>query len=387
MRRRAARAVQLALSVVIGTGVARADSESMHYMVRAEAGAEYDTNVHRAESIRGNEPITPVGSPLARGVVTGALSDVVAPGQDIAVSATAAGKLFEKAAARDEDVAIAESLLAWNVRFATGARLTLSGVYYEAFQRGDPAGAADDQRRDFRSLLPALRLGFPAGAAAEIAVGVGYRLFVFKPDRDFDFHAPTATLDARWAHETADGAAEWEVTAGAAYEHRAFAGPAYVDLCGSNPMCLPTPGAALRIDDFLSTHVELVRTGRVMLGAGYAFHYNFSNSFGETVIRHFITARFAAALPLGLYVTARGEALFASYPQGTIVGQVVAAGTTFASIEDENRSNVRVDLSRNLTDRLQLVARYTFYGPALTGTPVSYRRQTALLSLAFTIEK
>jgi hypothetical protein len=328
--------------------------------------------------------VTLVASPLARGVVTGAFGDVIAPGQEIAVSATAAGKLFQKA--HDEDVAVAESSLFWTARVSPVARLTLSGLYYEAFQRGDPPGVQDDQRRDFRSLIPALRLGFAAGSAAEIGFGLGYRLFVFKPDRDYDFQGPTAALDARWAHETADGGAEWEVSAGAAYERRAFAGPAYVEACGSDPMCLPTPGLALRADDFLSARAEVVRTGRVMLGAGYAFQYNHSNSVGDTVLRHFVTARFAAALPLGVYLTARAEALFAHYPQGTGVQQMDAA-RTFASIEDENRSNARVDVSRNLSDRVQLVARYTFYGPALAGSPVSYRRQTALLSLAFTIEK
>ena len=44
---------------------------------------------------------------------------------------------------------------------------------------------------------------------------------------------------------------------------------------------------------------DVTRTGRVLLGAGYAFHHNDSNSFGETLIRHIAIARVAAALPLG----------------------------------------------------------------------------------------
>jgi hypothetical protein len=58
------------------------------------------------------------------------------------------------------------------------------------------------------------------------------------------------------------------------------------------------------------------------------------------------------------------------------------------TFEDENRNNARLELSRNFGERLQLLARYTFYANELgTGAAVSYRRHTALLSLAFTLEK
>ena len=57
------------------------------------------------------------------------------------------------------------------------------------------------------------------------------------------------------------------------------------------------------------------------------------------------------------------------------------------SIEEENRSTVRVELSRAISDRLQILARYTFYAPPLTSSDVSYSRHTVLLSLAYTVEK
>ena len=107
-------------------------------------------------------------------------------------------------------------------------------------------------------------------------------------------------------------------------------------------------GPETRRDDFLMSHLDLLRVGRVLLGAGYAFHDNRSNSYGETVLRHIATARFAAPLPGGFTLAARGEVLLAFYSQPMIVGQRVAAGNTFSSVEsidDENRSSVRVDLS------------------------------------------
>ena len=105
MRRRAAFSALLALwiSASAGARAARA-GETTRYDLRGELGAEYDSNAHRTEIIDGiaNAPI--VGSPLGRASLSGHLADLVAEHQQIAVSATLAGKLFTAPAARDENV-------------------------------------------------------------------------------------------------------------------------------------------------------------------------------------------------------------------------------------------------------------------------------------------
>ena len=76
---------------------------------------------------------------------------------------------------------------------------------------------------------------------------------------------------------------------------------------------------------------------------------------------------------------------------GAISTTQPAAGNTFSSVEsidDENRSSVRVDLSRELSDSLRLVARYTFYVNELANaSSISYQRQTLLLSVTGALEK
>jgi hypothetical protein len=394
MRRRSAPLfLPLAVAAVAGgagpaaraaDGAGDAASSTERFTLRAELGPELDTNAHRTEIVHVAGTTNPalVSSPLARAVIAASLSDVVGDGHVVAMSATLAAKVFEKSEARDEDVGIAESTLAWR------SSLTLAGAYYEAFQREAAAPVYSYDRRDFRSLTPTLRLGSAVGGHAELGVGGGYRVFVFKPDRSFDFQAPTASLDLRWARETEDGGADWETTFRAAYERRAFDGHPFVP-DATCPTCPPISGTGTRLDHFVTGALDVARTGRVLLGAGYALHVNRSNSFGETVTRHFVTAHFAAALPLDLYLALRAEILFARYGDHVIVAQQTSdpAGRTFVSIEDENRNSARVDLSRNLTDRVQLIARYTFYSNELGAGDVTYRRQTALLSLAFTLEK
>jgi hypothetical protein len=384
-----------AIALCAMTAVARAQNEgdggapdTERYTLRAELGVEYDTNAHRTEIVAGGDNPPLVASPLERLVLAGTLSDVIADGQIITLGATAAGKIYNAPAASDEDVAIAQSSLAWAKALSPRATLTLAGAYYEAFQSQAQNLLDATEQRDFRSLAPTAQLGWIPAPGFDLSLSAGYRWFVFKPDRDDDFTAPTAAAELRWTRPT-DEQADWEASTGAAYEHRSFGGPALVIDCPPIvPKGLACSGPAERQDDFLMTHVDLQRTGQVLLGVGYAFHYNFSNSYGETVMRHFVTARFAAPLPGGLTLAARGELLYAHYPQGTPIG-TIAVGNSFSSvesIEDENRSSVRVDLSRDLSDRIRLVARYTFYVNELGNPSISYLRQTILLSVMGTIE-
>ena len=392
----------LSLLAMIGVhgvvhGPARAEGDGApdteRYTLRAEVGLEYDTNAHRTEIIAGadNPPI--VASPLERLVLAGTLSDLVADGQLLTLGATAAGKLYDAPAATDEDVAIAQSSIAWAKALGPRATLTLSGAYYEAFQ-APPKNLVDaSERRNFRSLASTVQLGWVPAEHFDLSLTAGYRNFLFKPDRDDDFNAPTAAADLRWTRQIRD--ADWEVSTGSAFEHRTFGGPALTADCAQeipegNQGPFVCASADTRHDDFLMSHLDLLRVGAVLSGVGYSLLYNRSNSYGETVIRHIATARFAAPLPGGLTLAARGELLVAFYTQPVPIG-TVAVGNSFSSvesIENENRSSVRVDLSHDLGDSLRVVARYTFYvNEIANASPISYQRQTLLLSVTGALEK
>jgi hypothetical protein len=362
-----------------------ADDE--HYTLRAEVGGEYDSNARRTETVNadGTRPEI-VSSLVERAVVSGALSDVIAPGHAVVLGATGAGKLFNESRARQENVAIAQSSGAWQAALGPRARLSLAGSYYEAFQQGTDGPAAPFERRDFRSLAGALQLGMNATDGLTLSANGGYRHLVFKADRAFDFDGPTAGVGLRWLRQPESGA-DWEVGLGAALEHRRFGGPVRV-------ACMPPAegvcaGTDRRIDEFVTSQVEVTRTAGVLIGAGYAFHLNDSNSVTESVMRHFVTARFAAALPLGLFLAARADLLFAFYRNGVPIGTVMPtqAGTRFISIEEENRSSIRIDLSRDLGERLRILARYTYYANELGENQGQYGRHTMLLGLAYTVEK
>ena len=383
----------IVIAVALGEPAARAQeiggapADTEHILIRAEVGTEYDSNAHRVEQLTSAaNPV--VGSFLQRFVVTGHVVDQIDPYQAVAVTATAAAKVFDAAAARNETVAIAQSSLMWRAALDEKTALAPSAAYYEAFQSWGPEGDPAGDRRDFRSLSPTLEFRRVLSTRLDLGIAAGYRWLLFKPDRDFDFNGPTAGINLRWLTDT-DGA-DWEARTGAALEHRNFAGPVQVGDCGA-PAGLPCAGTAMRVDDFITAQAEVTRTGRVLLGLGYAFQHNASNSFGETLIRHIATARIAAALPLSLYLAARADLLVVSYRDPV---PIVAVDTTqmmtarpFASIEEENRSSARVDLSRDIGERVRALLRYTFYANELGNNLGKYRRHTLLLSLSFAFEK
>ena len=346
---------------------------------RAEVGAEYDDNVHRAEQISGDR-VAIVGSALTRAVVGLSAADRLTDSQDVAFSVLGAVKLFAAQAARNEDVGVVETSGVWNLRLAPRTRVGAGATYYEAFQAEsftERALTAERdgvlEARDFRSVIPSLRALQGVGDAGTLGLSAGYRLFVYKPQRDYDFQAPLVTLEHRYALETADGGAEWALISAASAELRRFAGPRML-VAGVDPT------GARHVDQFFTGQLEVTRTGALLLGAGYALQWNRSNSYGEALLRHIGSLRFAALLPLGLYLAARGELVYLSYhDQLPLVTD--PSGQVSASIEEETRSEVRAELSRDVGAHLQLVGRYVFYANAL-GVG-QYRRQTATLSLVF----
>ncbi|HEY4187575.1 MAG TPA: hypothetical protein VGP07_21035 [Polyangia bacterium] len=381
-RRRAfLHAAALATGLLMGCPSTVRARDDERVSARAELGVEYDNNVHRVEQLPADH-LNVVGSPLARAVVGLSVSDRVAASQDVAISVLGAAKAFTSPAARSENVGIVESSGAWNVNLSPRTRLGAGATYYEAIQAGSPTERALTaerdmvvEARDFRSIVPSLRAVQALTDATTLGLSAGYRLFVYKPLPDYDFHAPVASLEHRFVHETADGDADWALVSALSVELRRFAGPRLL-------ASAPDASGARHGDQFLTAQIDVTRTGRVLVGAGYALQWNRSNSFGESLLRHIGTIRFAASLPLGLYLAARTELVYVSYPDRLPLVMNGATGQANASIEEETRSEVRAELSRDIAAHLQLAARYSLYANAL-GQGGEYRRQTGTLSLIY----
>lgn len=353
-------------------------AETLRYDWRVEDGIEYDSNPGRIESIEGtpSQPVPPA-SALARLVVAGSLAADLGESNTLVASGAFGGKWFMTSAARAENVLVAQASASDTLRLWRRTQAAAAMSYYDVFQR------RSTELPDFRSLLPSLRLEQGMGRGFLASLGGGYRWFTFKPDGAYTFHAPTAFLLLRHLlpGDVLTGAADWEWSAGGNLEARAFDGAACTET-GCDP-----GGSGPRHDDrFWILHASFARTGAWLFGAGAAMHINQSNSYGEALMRGLLHVRAVVPLPWEISLSARAE-LVATWYRDPLTFLQPVAGLPSASIEDESRSTLRVEISRVFARHIELGARYVYYTSAPSSGAVDFRRQTALFYIAFLDEE
>ena len=353
-------------------------ADPVRYDWRLEDGLEYDTNPARTESVSGAsiEPSVPASS-LARFATSGSLSASLGESNVLAVSGAFGGKWFTKSMARAENVLVVQSAVSDNQRLASRTEVAVAASYYDVFQR------RSSELPDFRSLAPSLQLEQGLGRSFSLSLGGGYRAFTFKPDDAYSFIAPTAFFSLRRIvpGDSLENAADWESSLTGSVEARDFHGPACTAIG-----CTDGTGTPRHQDRFWIANVEVSRTSRWLVGSGAALHVNQSNSYGEALVRGLVHARAVIPLPWQMSLSMRGELVATRYQDPLTFLQPVA-GLPSASIEDESRSTLRVDVARLFEGRFEVGARYVFYTSAPTASPVEYRRQTALLYIAFLDER
>jgi hypothetical protein len=353
------------------------------YSLRLEVGPEHDTNPARLEAVAGAARPDIRSSPLVRAQAAFDLGAAIAARQSVSVSAGLASKVFLSGPARAEDVLVAQAGAGWTFALLPATAFGVAGAYYDAFQRGG-TGTRDDPR-DFRSVSPAGRLD-QGLAGGRLGVGGGWRVFEYKPHPDFGFSAPTAFASFRRAHLAALGeeAADWEWGLAASLELRRFVGAR----CESVARCPPANPAERQPwrDRFVVLGADVTRTAGFLAGVGLAVHVNDSNSFAQSLVRYAGHARAVLPLPGEVLLSARAEVVATKYDEGVPLN-LDTAGKVLASIEDEGRSTLRVELARPVGDRFELGLRYTFYTSPFGDESVTFSRHTALLFGAYVLDR
>jgi hypothetical protein len=368
------RAVALATIAFCGTS-APALAPADGIAARLEAGAEYDSNPTRVETLDGVPP---------------ARVQVPSPALRLALNADVERRLFERWSAsaggglavrrllqpdaQGDDLLVSEGRAALTWWLVQTWYLGAHAAIYDVGQRADSLVEA----RDFRSIAPGMRISGPLGPA-RFSVGGGWRWFHFKPEPSLDFEGPTASLGYR--HNpvfTLDGAAEWEWGLGAATEQRRFAA-----LACDPADCSGAP-ARQRHDQFYSFDADVTRTGDQLLGLGLSVQINQSNQLGENLWRLATHLRLVWLLPLELSLAARGELVLTRYDDAVAVGHDMVSGA-FVTIEEEGRSSVRLDLSRPLGNHIEAGLRYTWYAQAPGSGPLHFARHLFLAYLAVSL--
>jgi hypothetical protein len=352
-------------------------ADLLRYDWRLEDGIEYDTNPARAETIEGAAMPTAPGSALARVVASGSLAASLGQTNTLGLSGAFGGKWFGASETRADNVLVFQATATDSQRLRERTQASIAFAYYDVFQRRSL------DLPDFRSVAPSLRLDQGFGKSFIISLGGGYRWFTFKPDDAYGFRAPTAFFSIRHSlpGDLLEGGADWEWSAGGSMEARDFHGPA----C-TNTGCTDGVEVARHRDRFWIGHAEFSRTGSWLFGSGAALHFNQSNSFGEALLRGLFHVRAVIPLPWEISLSVRGEIVATRYADPLTFLKPVA-GLPSASIEDESRSTLRIDIARLFEGNFEVGARYVYYTSAPSSSAVEFRRQTVLVYLAFLDER
>jgi hypothetical protein len=359
--------------------------------LRLDLGLEYDSNANRSEVVAGqSDDDPPRQSALLR--TTARVGVQWKRGINLLEAQAGLGaKVFFAPSVFDQDVVVAQASLNDRLTLGHWGQLQFLGDYYDAFQNLVASNCGDClRRRDFRTGSGGLRLTVFDGPGA-FWVGGAYRSFTYKPDAYFSFQTPIGDVGASVTHNFGSDDNPHDVTLAGSYhlERRAFSGTE--QLRSNDPACAPSLpladgclelGANQRVDVYHEAGAELSYVGVLLASIGYAIQLNQSNSYGQAFLRHVVTLKLAYRLPFKIYATAKLQ-LYVSNGLDRVLLNPQISNLTFATIEDENRNAVIVDLERELTRGLAINARYSFYASTLGAQQTNYRRHVAYLGLTY----
>jgi hypothetical protein len=230
--------------------------------------------------------------------------------------------------------------------------LALLGSYYDAYQR--------DSLRDFRTGTAGARLGLRIRGPVRPALRIGYRGLQYKPLEDYNFHALRGGFDlsAALVSGEPDAPVDWNLALTYTAALRSFTGNLVGVPAEASADARPIKeGDRQDLSQLLRLSVSYL--GNADASLWYVLEHNQSNSYGETFTRHALGLKFTHQLFWEAYLTVKGVLQLSSFDDPFLISQT--STTSFVSIEDENRSRLIVQLSRDITANIAVALRYSLY--------------------------
>jgi hypothetical protein len=336
-----------------------------------EGGAEGDTNVKQTESIAG-EANERIAAPVARAGARIDHRDTLLGGTYV-LGLSGLARVVADTRARAENVVLYAGDARWvhgldGRPIAIGARLTYAdavGIAGEIGSRSFRYGGGD----------AVLVLG--GGDDRHLTLAIGERALTYKPPPTFTWHGPVvnARLDlGLWQSQGKTRSLDLATTLG--FEARTYDRMALRDDCPSDAPPAQECSALttlIRRDRFQRAGLELDWTSSVVVTVGYQLTAIDSNSYGQSLFRHRMTASATTELFDKLFATVSATLQIDQYPDGVLVEKAALQEVT--TIEDENRSSLQIRLARELTATWSLEARGAVWREFGNAETAAFRRE------------
>jgi hypothetical protein len=374
---------RVALVVLLATAGAAHAEPSGSWGVTAEAGAEIDDNVTRVET-GPDVPSTnvPIAAPVARfGVRLDARDRAFGGGYVLSLSDLT--RIIADNSVPIENVTLLAGDLRWmhpvgSRPVSVGAGVTAA----DALPLSDPVGD-----RTFELVGADLLMSMRGDDDHRLLLAVGGRSFVYKaePTHVYDWDGPSASARLDWnLWHTPERTRSLELATTLAFEARAYDAVAVANVCtpGMTGGQCTAPTDLARRDRFTRAAIDLTWVGRRVFGLGYELVVIDSNSYGESFVRHRITASATTGLPGDLFASLIGILDLEQYLDGSVLQNNVTQN--FTNIEDENRSSLQARLARKLTAAWSLEARAAIWSNfGNSSADVQFHRELAYLGVVY----
>jgi hypothetical protein len=325
--------------------VPRAAAESTT-TVSAEGGAEVDSNVERLETGPGLPNVTTDAMIVRLGARVDHRGRALGGGYSLMFSDLT--RLLPNMEVSQENVTV----LTGSLRYlrAVHERPVLLGAGVSAV---DSLGLATDiGARTFRNLGSDALLVLRSEDRRSLTLAFGIRDFTYKPDSQFDWIGPAASARLEmilW--QPASKTKSLELVATLGFEARGYDGVALIDDCAPNkppdPSCSANTDIQRR-DRYQRAGVELTWVGRQVAAIGYQLALIDSNSFGQSLARHRISASATVPASKRVFITLLTILQLDQYLDGLVVRRDLQT-RDFTNVEDENRSSIQVRVGRKLS--------------------------------------
>ncbi|WP_163780987.1 hypothetical protein [Myxococcus vastator] len=234
-------------------------------------------------------------------------------------------------------------------------------------------GHAKDRRggsRSYSDLGATAFLEYAPDVRLALRVRAGARRFVYRPDPTANFGGPEVGVLGRYRFDRRHNLSvfgDWNA--------RRF---------GTQPRARPPGmggGSGLlpgrRQDGALTAGASYTYRGPLALGLTYAFQEVSSNSYGETIRRHRVSANAGVRLPWRVTLLAQGSLGVIQYPDGIYLSPEIILVE-----EDEGQNSLSVKLARPLTESLDVEVSWGIWSTRLPRNALTYTRQ--VFSTGFT---
>jgi len=253
-----------------------------------------------------------------------------------------------------EDTLVQQALLRGQYRLARPLWLGLEAT------AKDRRGAS----RSYTDLVARAQLGFTPEARVEVQASAGVRRYWYLLSL-YSFVGLEGALSARYRLD----------------RNHAFTGFAELGQRRYDAQARPRPegiSPGRRQDQVLGAGLGYAYRGPFTASLGYTFFDEGSNSYGERLTRHRLTAAAGMRLPWQLMLLAQGSLQLTSYPDG-----IYLTPEQQLSEDDENHNSVSLKLLRPLTDRLDLEVKGAVYQNVLPQNAQRYLRAATWVGLSF----